>query len=285
MNAELLVPHRPRLLALAYRLTGSVATAEDVVQEAWVRFAAASDVAAPAGWATTVVTRLCLDELRSARARREAYVGPWLPEPWVDDAPPPPGLLGETLSLAFLLLLETLSPKERAAWLLREVFEEEYERVAEVLGTSEAAARQLVVRANRALSADRPRFDADPAAHLALLAAFGAAVGAGDLDALRGVLHAEVVATSDGGGVVGAARRPIVGPDRVARFLLGVARKAPPGFTSAVAWVNGAPGLVGRTDGRLSHVFAVTPRDGRIWRWWAVLAPAKLLGSARRAGG
>ncbi|MEZ4240480.1 MAG: RNA polymerase sigma factor SigJ [Myxococcota bacterium] len=277
MIATAFQPHRDRLVALAYRMLGSVAGAEDVVQETWVRWSEAPDVANPRAWLVTVCTRLCLDELRSARARREQHTGPWLPEPWVDEAPPPPGVLAESLSMAFLLLLEVLSPRERAAFLLREVFEEDYDAIAAVLDTSPANVRQLVRRAKAAIDADRPRFDADPEAHQALLAAFGAALQSGDRGALEALLCADVVATSDGGGRAPAATRLLHGPERVSKFVHGVFRKAPPErFSARPCWVNGQPGLVAVYDGAVFSVIAMSVVQGRIARWDTVLDPLKL---------
>lgn len=276
MSPEDFLPQRPRLLGLAYRMLGSVAAAEDVVQETWVRWAAADGIEAPAAWATTVCTRLCLDARKSAAARYEAHVGPWLPEPWVEAAPPPPGPLRESLSMAFLLLLEELSGKERAAFLLHDVFDEGYDRVAEVLGVTEAHARQLVRRARAALDADRPRFEADPAVLAGLLAAFGAACAEGDMAALERLLAVDAVAVGDGGGRVPAARRTVVGADRVARFIGGLWRKAAGRLEATPAWVNGGAGFLLRAEGRLYAVTALEVRDGRIVAWRNVLDPHKL---------
>lgn len=276
MIPEAFLAERPRLLGLAYRMLGSVAAAEDVVQETWVRWSEADGVDTPAAWATTVCARLCIDARKSAAARREAHVGPWLPEPWVEEAPPAPGPLRDSLSMAFLLLLEELSPRERAAFLLHDVFEEGYARVAEVLGTTEANARQLVRRARAALEADRPRFDVDPAALAGLVTAFGAACAAGDLEALERLLAEDVVAVGDGGGRVAAATRVVRGPRNVSRFLVGLWRKGAGRFTLAPAWVNGVPGFVTRLDGRLYSVSALEVRDGRVAAWRNVLDPHKL---------
>jgi RNA polymerase sigma-70 factor (ECF subfamily) len=276
LDAESFEAHRPRLLGLAYRMLGSVASAEDMVQETWLRWAQAQEVRSPGAWLTTVCTRLCLDELSSARVRREKHVGPWLPEPWISDEPPEPGPLGTSLSMAFLLLLEELSPRERAAFLLREVFEEDYDHIALVLETSAQNVRQWVRRSREALEADRPRFDADPLAQAALLAAFGAAVATGDPKELEKLLADEVIATSDGGGRAFAARRPIHGAPAVAKFITGVARKLPAGVEYTPAWVNGGPGVIARWKGQVFSVSTLEIRDGRIWRWRAVLDPLKL---------
>lgn len=276
MNAALFEPHRKRLLGLAYRMLGSVASAEDVVQETWVRWADAGDVDRPGAWLTTVATRLCLDELKSARTRREAHVGPWLPEPWIDAAPPEPGVLTESLSMAFLLLLEALSPRERAAFLLRDVFEEDYARIARVLDATEATTRQWVRRARTALERDRPRFDADPAVHAALLTAFGAAVRSGDPAPLEALLAEQVVATSDGGGRVKTLPRPIQGRDKVARLLRKLFEWIPDDYESSPAWVNGGPGRIDRLGGRVFSVTALESVGGRLVGYKVVLDPLKL---------
>lgn len=275
-DADVFEAERHKLLGIAYRMLGSVASAEDVVQETWVRWSTASGVAAPGAWLVTVCTRLCVDELRSARVRREEHVGPWLPEPWVAYTPPEPGLRDESLSMAFLVLLEALSPRERAAFLLREVFEEDYGRIAEVLDVSLAGARQLVKRARDAVDADRPRFEVDPTAQAALLVAFGAACASGDLAALERLLSDGIVATGDGGGRAFAARRPIVGRAAVARFVMGLFRKRPPGVTMEPAWVNAQIGMVVRVDGVVTTVLSLGSRDGLVDRWWAVVDPWKL---------
>jgi RNA polymerase sigma-70 factor, ECF subfamily len=276
MRAEAFELHRPRLLGLAYRMVGSVASAEDIVQETWLRWASTDTVEQPRAWLTTVCSRLCLDELRSARVRREDHVGPWLPEPWITAEPPEPGPLATSLSFAFLLLLEELSPKERAAFLLREVFDEDYERIGEILEASEASVRQLVRRARVAIDLDRVRFDADPAAHAALLGAFGAACASGDRAALEALLADDIVATSDGGGRAVAARRPIHGPKEVAKFVAGIYRLAPAGVSTEPAWVNGLPGVIVRVDGHVHSVIAFEVRDGRIVGYRAVVDPLKL---------
>lgn len=275
-EADAFEAHRHKLFGIAYRMLGSVASAEDAVQETWVRWSAASGVAQPAAWLVTVCTRLCVDELRSARVRREQHVGPWLPEPWIAYTPPEPGLRDESLSMAFLVLLEALSPRERAAFLLREVFEEDYDRIASVLEVSPAGARQLVKRARAAVDADRPRFEVDPTAQAALLVAFGAACESGDLAALEALLSDGIVATGDGGGRAFAARRPIVGRTAVARFVMGLFRKRPPGVTMEPAWVNAQIGMVVRVDGVVTSVVSLASRDGRVDRWWAVVDPWKL---------
>lgn len=268
--------HRSRLMAIAYRMLASVSGAEDMVQETWLRWTAADDVDHPSAWLGTVCTRLCLDELRSARVRREQYVGPWLPEPWM--APPEPGLRGESVGMAFLLLLERLTARQRAAWLLREVFEDSYAHVARVLDTSEANVRQLVRRARTAIEEQRPRFEADPERHAAVLLAFRAAVESGDRSGLERVLARDVTFVGDGGGEVAAARRPVRGHDRVARLLLGLAGKLPEGATAEPVWVNGSMGVLIRLGATPVAVTSFEVGDGRVQRVFNVVNPQKLRG-------
>ncbi len=216
---------RPRLFGIAYRMLGSVAEAEDVVQDAWLRWNAATDVTDPAAFLTTVVTRLSINVLESARVRRETYIGPWLPEP-VDTSNDP--LLGaeraEALELAVLLLLERLNPAERAAYVLHEAFDYPHRRIAEVLETTEANARQLASRARRRIDSDRGQI-ARADERERLLAAFVAALQTGDVAALEAVLVEDAVSVSDGGGVVSAARNIVTGRSRVAALLAGLVAK------------------------------------------------------------
>lgn len=244
--------HRARLVGLAYRVLGSVAEAEDAVQDAWLRLAGADRAAIEdlAAWLTTVTSRLCLDRLRSARVRRETYVGPWLPEPWVQpvDAAPGPeqhAVQGESVRLALLVVLEGLSPEQRVAFVLHDVFAVPFTEVADVLGTSVPAARQLASRARRTVREHR----LPPAVPLhrqrEVVEAFTRAAFAGDLDGLVRTLAPDVVLRSDGGGLVSAALRPLLGPDHVARFLLGLrTRYAPTGFDVVPVLVNGELGAV-----------------------------------------
>ncbi|UTT62492.1 RNA polymerase sigma factor SigJ [Microcella humidisoli] len=242
---------RPRLTGLAYRLLGSWAEAEDVVQDAWPKWAAVAGpgIANPDAYLTTMVTRLALTALDSARVRREQYVGPWLPEPVDTRADPALGAeTAEDLDLATLLLLERLSGPERAALVLREAFAYDYACLAEVLGTSEAAARQLVSRGRRALEGQR-RQRVDEAQRGQLLAAFVAAAQGGDLAALEAVLVDDAVAISDGGGVVSAARRPVHGAEQVARFVLGVLEKFGQGVRSIPVQANGETAFLAIAEG------------------------------------
>ena len=260
------VAARPHLFAVAYRMLGSVADAEDVLQEAYLRWQSADRgaVSSPAAFLTTVVTRLCVDHLRSARVRRETYVGPWLPEPLLTSpGADEPVELAESVSMAFLLLLESLSPLERAAFLLREVFGYSYEEVAGALDREPSAVRQLVSRARRHVAERRPRFPSDREEHDRLTRSFVEACATGDLDALVAMLHDDAVLWSDGGGKVAAARKPVVGGAKVAMFLVNVARAAASASVDVVP-VNGALGVVLRVAGQPVSVVTLEVADGRI---------------------
>lgn len=222
--------HRDHLMAVAYRMLGSRSDAEDAVQEAWLRWDAADrdGIRDPRAWLTTVTARICLDQLRSARVRREAYVGSWLPEPVVDSAldPADQAARAEEVSYALLVVLERLTPEQRVAFVLHDAFAVPFDEIATVLATTPAAARKLASRARRAVHAgDAPRHTADPAEQRRVVAAFLAAAQSGDIDGLLAVLAPEAVAVGDGGGVVPAAPRPIVGALPVARFFAGLFRR------------------------------------------------------------
>lgn len=273
---DVFAEHRPLLFGLAYRLLGSAADAEDVLQEAWLRWEHADGVKTPRVWLATVVTRLCLDQMKSARVRRERYVGPWLPEPVVSHDLDDDVALSESVSLAFLVVLETLSPLERAVFVLREVFAYDYPEIAAMLGRGEAACRQLAHRAREHVAARRPRFPADRAVHREVTQRFMDACAGGDLDALLRLLADDVVLVSDGGGKVAAALRPVRGADRVAALLLGIVRKSPPGLTAQQVAVNGLPGTLVSSGG---HPIAVTDLeigDGLIRAVRIVVNPDKL---------
>ncbi len=233
---------------VAYRMLGSVAEAEDVTQEALLRLTRQEAIIKePAAWITTVVTRLSINVLRSARARRESYVGPWLPAPLVEDpalGPASRAELADSLSLALLVVLERLTPTERAAYLLREVFGYEYAQIAEIIERTEANSRQLVTRARKHLEAGRPRFDADEAARDALLERFLAAADEGDLEALVDLLAKDAVLYADSGGRAMAPREPLIGAALIAHFMAAVAqgRRSSGEFESRRVRVNGQPG-------------------------------------------
>lgn len=297
--AESFVAHRRTLFGIAYRMLGSAAEAEDVVQEAYLRArAAAAPPEAPGPYLATIVTRLCLDVLKSARARREAYVGPWLPEPVLSDELLDGGALrgltgvaleeaespsarmdrAESVSMALLVLLETLSPLERAALVLRDVFDWEFDAIAAALERSPAACRQLVHRAREHLAARQPRFRATEAERQRLFGAFLEALNAGDAGALAAMLVEGATITADSGGKASAARRVVRGRDHVARFLAGLARKSAreEDLTFAVISVNGGPALLVRQGGEVIYVLGIEVSPAGIDAVWIVRNPDKL---------
>jgi RNA polymerase sigma-70 factor (ECF subfamily) len=257
---------RPLLFSIAYRMVGSVSEAEDIVQEAYLRHHRAvrggdTEVQAPKAWLSAVTTRLAIDHLRSARVRRETYVGPWLPEPLMIDPGPDPSEqaeLSDSLSLAFLAVLESLSPVERAVYLLREVFGYGYDEIAGIVERSEDNCRQLATRARRHVEEHRPRFPVAPERQEELTERFMHAVETGDDGELVALLAEDVVAYTDGGGKVRAAPRPIAGPEKVARFLIVTAKRgaAETPFTVHHSTINGRPGrvLVGEDGGVLGVI-------------------------------
>lgn len=282
---------RPRLVRVAYAVLGSHADAQDVVSDVWLRLVEADTrdrVRDVDGWATVAVARRALDALRSARARRESYIGPWLPEPLVSPITTDPlrpsntadpadrVTLDETISFALLVVLETLSPAERTAWVLHDLFAVPFPQVAAAVGRSPAAVRQLAARARRHVTAGVPRLDVDLSEHQAAVLAFLRAAPGGDLAGLLAVLDPQVTATTDGGGQVSAARRPVRGSDRVARFLLGLASKLRPGQHVQLITVNGATGFALLDGTQPLIVGSLHVQHGRIRRVDLVLAPNKL---------
>lgn len=271
---------RPRLRSLAYRLLGSVADAEDILQEAHLRWWQLDDggraaIVTPTAWLTRVVTNLALDHLGSARVRRERYVGPWLPEPFADDgAAGPADVLG--VSMAMMLVLERLSPLERAVLVLSECFGHTPQELSELLARTPAAIRQLLHRAREHLGEDRARFVVDADQHLQLLGAFFAAMQQGDVAAIEGLLREDVRAHSDGGGKVHAALKVLHGRDRVARFFIGIAPRGTPTTTYSVQTLNGQPAIVGVDDGRVVLVAMAEAVDGALQQLFVVVNPEKL---------
>ncbi|MBP6633916.1 MAG: RNA polymerase sigma factor SigJ [Kofleriaceae bacterium] len=273
-------PQRAHLRQVAYRMLASVSDAEDVVQDAYLRWGALTEaeraaVRSPRAYLTQVVTRLCLDRLGAARTRREVYPGTWLPEPLIE---PPDPALADQLGLALQLTLERLSPLERAAFLLRDVFDLDVAEVAGALGRSEEAVRQLASRARAHVRAEAPRYAPDRAAVARLAAAFHAAMVGGDLAAIAGMLADDAVYYSDGGGKRAAARNPIIGKDRILRFFLGLAGKLggpPPASTVTPAVIDGLPGFILRgPDG--PETLALHIVDGTIRTFYGVRNPDKL---------
>lgn len=270
---------RPRLIRLAYRMLGSVAEAEDAVQDAWLRWTrAGEDVADPAAWLVRATSRLCLDRLRAAKTRREAYRGPWLPEPLIEDLAVDPVERAEDVSVAFLLALERLSPLERAVFLLHDVFDEDYAEVAETLGKSEPAVRQLATRARAHVKETKPRFTVSQADAAKLAAAFMAAAAQGDMAALSAVLAEDAVMVTDGGGKRKAALRPLIGREDIVRLLEGLAWRGAEAFPLSFRSVriNGYPGLVLiREDGPMTVAFQ-PGADGKLAGIYMVRNPDKL---------
>jgi RNA polymerase sigma-70 factor (ECF subfamily) len=274
--------HRRSLTGLAYRMLGSRAEAEDVVQDAYLRWHAADHAAIerPRHYLGTVVTRLCLDRMKSARARREVYVGQWLPEPVVDEAldADTAGDLAHDLSVALMLVLERLSPLERASFLLHDVFGLDFAEVGRALGRGEAACRQLAARARAHIEEGRPRFSTSQEEGRRLAAAFNQAAQLGDTAILMKLLAADAVLYSDGGGKRAAALNPIYGADKILRFLAGITRKNPalPAMQMRAATVNGLAGFVMREEDGSLDTMAFEHRDGRIVAIYVVRNPDKL---------
>ncbi|MCM0640934.1 RNA polymerase sigma-70 factor [Cellulomonas wangsupingiae] len=281
---------RPLLFTIAYEITGSTADADDVLQDSWLRWSAVdlATVEHRRAYLARVVSRQALNALRASSRRREEYVGPWLPEPLLvsagdlaDDV-----VLGESVSMAVLLVLESLSPAERVVFVLREVFGFEHAEIAGVVGRTPAAVRQLAHRAREHVEARRPRYEprGDEAARA--VQEFLRAAGTGDLDGLLAVLDPDVVLVSDGGGKVSALRHPLRGAADVARFVLGLFRLATPSHTFGLAGINGAPGVVVRRGHDLEGVFCFDVQEGRVVGVYGVRNPDKLasLAQVRRVG-
>jgi RNA polymerase sigma-70 factor, ECF subfamily len=272
---------RPRLFGIAYRMLGSFEDGEDVVQEAFLRWQGAEieTIREPEGWLVSVVTRLSIDRLRRARTERQAYVGHWLPEPiptgeW--GRPEDRAELASDISLAFLVLLERLAPEERAALLLREVFDCEYREIAQVLEKSEVACRQIVHRARRRVRQERPRRAAAPELTERLLTRLLTALRSEDRDGLLALLADEVTWTSDGGGKVPAVRNIVAGPLSIARMLLGFDRKGRGILTHGLVWLNGEPTWVSWANGRVFSTTSIATDGARILAVYRMLNPDKL---------
>ena len=255
-----------------------MADAEDLVQETFLRWeqTAREEIHTPRAFLTTVLTRLAINHLESARVRREQYVGPWLPEPVVTTGTRDPVELSESLTMAFLVLMESLTPLERAVFLLHDVFDYSHTEVADITGKTEEACRQTLHRANKAVQERRSRFEVRPSAADRLTAEFATAVQAGNLDDLMSLLHEDIIAYSDGGGRTRAALNPIYGQDRVARFLVGIARKGGEGLKRQVAEINAQPGFLGFRDGEAHTALVLDIEQDRIRAIYIVVNPEKL---------
>jgi RNA polymerase sigma-70 factor (TIGR02957 family) len=274
------VVHRRLLFTVAYELLGSAADAEDVLQESWLRWASVdpAEIREPRAYLVQIVTRQALNLLRTAARRREEYAGEWLPEPLLtspdvaDDVE-----LAENLSIAMLTVLETLGPAERAVFVLREVFDVPYDEIADALGKTPAAVRQIAHRAKDHVTARRPRVRVLRSEHEEVVERLVAALNTADLQGLMDVLAPDVVSVADGGGKVrGAARRPIVGAERLARALVGGMTKVEGVFLATATWVNGQPGIRMELDGHLAAAVSLTVEDGRVTRVYSIANPDKL---------
>ncbi len=281
-DSEPFLDHRPLLFSIAYRMLGSVSDAEDAVQETYLRWhrtrATAEEIRSPKAWLTTAISRICLDQLGSARAKREQYIGPWLPEPMAGVSPDIAETAAdfESLSLAFLVLLESLSPKERAVFLLHDVFGYDYAAVGEIVDENDAYCRQLAKRARAHMTERRPRFEADPRHRERLTAQFLRAVSEGDMPALIATLTEDVTVYSDGGGKVTAARKPVIGRDKVALFLTNLRRLAPSDTRFQVEAINGQPGIVTFVAGAVRNVVTFEFSQTGIRTIYIVVNPDKL---------
>ncbi|MCU1384468.1 MAG: polymerase sigma-70 factor [Acidobacteria bacterium] len=274
--------HRRLLFSIAYRMLGSVADAEDALQDAFIRWQRASetDVRSPKAFLVTIVSRLCVNHLQSARVQRETYVGEWLPEPLVTD----PGgdvsriaEVDESVSMAMLLLLERLTAVQRAVFLLGEIFDYTHAEIAGMLGISEANCRQLLKRARQHVRTHRPRFSASGRQHTELLERFSRAAGSGDMDGLLALLSSDVVMHTDGGGKANALPLPLYGPDKVARAsVFGLSKLKTLNPLQRIVEINGEPGIVSYVAGRPQSVFTIEVHDGRIRAIYIVTNPEKL---------
>lgn len=280
--------HRPRLFGIAYRMLGSRSDAEDILQDAYLRWhrGASEDLRSPEAWLVTTVTRLCIDRLRAARTERQHYVGPWLPEPLIGDSAPAADAradLASSLSIAFLVVLERLEPDERAAFLLHEVFDTGYAEIAQILGKSEAACRQIVSRARKRVRGQRPHAKVTDAARRTVLERFASAIQMQDKSALLELIAEKASWTSDGGGRARAARKVIRGRERVTRFALAVLGAHADRFTFEMTAVNGEPALALRAEGTLFSIITVRTDGVRILDVFTVLNPDKLAAPAAPA--
>ena len=278
VSAKSFEAHRDHLESVAYRMVGTLSEARDLVQDAYLRWMDAdyTKVDDPRAYLTTIVTRLCIDHLRSARVRREQYIGPWLPEPVAGEEPDRSAELADSLSMAFLVVLEELNPVERAVFLLRDVFSYGYDEIASIIGKSPANCRKIASRARSRLSHRPSRFEARSEKQREMVERFMAAVDGEDLEGLLELLTDDVELYSDSGGKVKAARRPIYGSDAVSRFMVGIRRKAPEGLEVTVRDVNGAPGMVAYVDGEIQSAWSFELQNGRIVRIFVVVNPDKL---------
>ncbi len=276
--------HRPLLFSIAYRMLGSASEAEDVVQDAWLRASqdTEADVRSPRAYLTTIVTRLCIDHLRSAERTRMEYPGPWLPEP-IAQPNQESAELAASLTTAFLVLLEQLAPTERAVFLLREVFELDFDEIARSVGKSEANTRQILTRARHRLRDSRPRFTASRGEAEEIVRRFRHATAAGSIEEMMATLHVDAELIADGGGKASAATRPVLGAERIAKFFVGYAGKTHWSESDfELVTINGAPGLLLRHPIAGDGAYSFDIADGRIRAIYVVRNPDKLRGFLER---
>ncbi len=291
MDTSHFTEYRPLMFSIAYRMTGSISDAEDIVQEAFLRLTRVlrdgASINSPKAYLATATTRLAISHLRSARVRRESYVGAWLPEPLLSDTiggfrgepdPAERAEMSDSLSMAFLVLLESLTPTERAVFLLHEVFGYDYKEIADITGKSEPNCRQIFVRARHHVDEGKPRFEASREQREEVARRFFEAADGGDLAALVELLAPDVMMVGDGGGKAWATAKPFHGPLQVARFMLGLARRGPKmGASVELTWVNGQPGAITHdAEGRVINVFALDIADGKVQAIRSVINPDKL---------
>ena len=284
-HTTLFEQHRGHLFAIAYRMLGQAMDAEDILQDGFLRWQQIdlASVETPKAFLTTMITRLCLDFLRSARVQRERYIGPWLPEPVLTSHLPAVAetvALRESVSIAFLFLLETLSPVERAGFLLREVFDYDYSEIADIIDKSPANSRKIVSRARQRLTAIQPNWTLQPTTtdetHIALIEQFVGACLHNDVSALKGILHQDAILWSDGGGKVVAARKPVMGAEKIALFMINLRKLAPDHFSMRVASTNGLPSLILYSGADVLSLITFAVRAGRIIQFQNILNPDKL---------
>ena len=287
-NVEIFAGHRDRLFGIAYRMLGSRADAEDVLQDAWLRWHEqdASELRSTEAWLTTMVTRLAIDRLRAAKAQRAAYFGPWLPEPLAEievATPESHAEFASDVSVAFMHLLERLGEEERAAFVLHDVFDCDYDDIAETLGKTPVACRQLVHRARERVTTERRRFRVDEAARIDMLKRFMAAAESGDFDAIKSMFTPDALMTSDGGGKAIAVFRPLLGAARIARLWWAISRRPEaPGIERRLVRVNGEVGVAFYFRGRLHSVATVDTDGERIHNYYSISNPDKLCVYAQR---
>jgi RNA polymerase sigma-70 factor (ECF subfamily) len=287
-NVEIFAGHRDRLFGIAYRMLGSRADAEDVLQDAWLRWHEqdAAELRSTQAWLTTMVTRLAIDRLRAAKTQRAAYFGPWLPEPLAEievATPESHAEFASDVSVAFMHLLERLGEEERAAFVLHDVFECDYDDIAETLGKTPAACRQLVHRARERVTTERRRFRVDEAARVDMLKRFMAAAESGDFDAIKSMFTPDARMTSDGGGKAIAVFRPLLGAARIARLWWAISRRPEaPGIERRLVRINGEVGLAFYFRGRLHSVATVDTDGERIHNYYSISNPDKLRVYAQR---